>query len=437
MRKWLVILLISPMLHACAQYSLLQSGPMNGYSTHRECMIWVQTKAAAEVQILYRDSITEYKSDVHMTSIGNSFIAKIPLKTAPGRSYQYELFINGKKVKLPYSTHFKSQDLWQWRYEPPAFRFVAGSCNYVNEPEVDRPGKLYGSEHFIFENIDTTHPDMMLWMGDNTYLREVDWNTASGIEHRYTHTRSLPEMQALLAHAHHYATWDDHDFGPNNSDRSYWLKNTSTELFKRFWANPHYGAGGGISGTFEWQDVQFFLLDNRSFKTPNNLVSEERELHGKAQLQWLIDAMSTSRAPFKIVVTGGQVLNPVITDWSENYAKYAEEQQWLFDQIKKQNIKGVFFMSGDRHHTELSKMEREGTYPLYELTVSSLTAGAVGNRSLNEKNTFRVADTYFGEHNFAVIDVSGPRTDREMLISIRDVNGTVVWNKTIKARDLQ
>jgi hypothetical protein len=35
------------------------------------------------------------------------------------------------------------------------------------------------------------------------------------------------------------------------------------------------------------------------------------------------------------------------------------------------------------------------------------------------------------------MDVSGPRTDRIMHISIRDVNGKEVWNKTIKARDLQ
>ena len=40
-------------------------------------------------------------------------------------------------------------------------------------------------------------PDLMLWLGDNTYLREVDWYTRTGFIHRYTHTRSLPELQPL------------------------------------------------------------------------------------------------------------------------------------------------------------------------------------------------------------------------------------------------
>ena len=111
----------------------------------------------------------------------------------------------------------------------------------------------------------------MLWLGDNIYLREADWNTRTGIMYRYTHTRSLPEMQPLLASSINYAIWDDHDFGPNDADRSYHLKNTTLEAFKLFWANPTYGIVGdsGVATTFEWGDVQFFMLDNRYFRAPN------------------------------------------------------------------------------------------------------------------------------------------------------------------------
>lgn len=412
---------------------------MSGYSTHTEGVVWVQTRKEAKVEVRYKDTSSGkmLRSEPFVTHPEEAYTCHIPLKLEPGKTYPYEIRINRKKVKLDYQPHIQAQSLWQWRTDPPAFSFVAGSCNYVNEPEVDRPGRSYGSAHGIFRSMDSLNPDFMVWMGDNTYLREVDWNSRSGMIHRYTHTRSLPEMQPFLGRTQHYATWDDHDFGPDNSDRSFALRDEATAIFKQFWANPNYGSGGGISGTFEWQDVQFFLLDNRSFKMPNNLKADNKSLLGQTQVQWLIEALTVSKAPFKFVVIGGQVLNPVVADWSENYAKYPEEQQQLLEGIRKNNIQGVIFLSGDRHHTELSRMDREGSYPLYELTVSPLTAGAVGDRSLKEANTYRVEGTYYGLNNFALMEVSGPRQNRTLKISIRKTDGTEVWNREIKASELK
>jgi alkaline phosphatase D len=42
--------------------------------------------------------------------------------------------------------------------------------------------------------------------------------------------------------------------------------------------------------------------------------------------------------------------------------------------ILKEGIEGVIFLDGDRHHSEITKLEREGTYPLYDFTISSFTA---------------------------------------------------------------
>ena len=98
----------------------------------------------------------------------------------------------------------------------PDFRFVIGSCAYINDPPYDRPGEPYGGEYEIFEQIAAQRPDFMIWLGDNVYLREPDWNSEAGILYRYTHTRSLPQLQKLLRICPHYAIWDDHDFGPND-----------------------------------------------------------------------------------------------------------------------------------------------------------------------------------------------------------------------------
>lgn len=420
--------------------SKIVSGPMLGYSTMAEVAVWLQTDGPATVSMTYfeKNAPEIIMSAEPVTTTAESFYtAKLIAKVSEGKRYEYQILLNGTPIEFDYPLEFQSQTLWQYRFDAPDFNFVIGSCNYVNEPEVDRPGKPYGGEHFIFDNIYNDHPDFMVWMGDNTYLREVDWNSKTGIVHRYSHTRALPEMQPLLGSVHQYAIWDDHDYGPNNSDRSFWMKDFSLEVFKTFWVNPNYGPGGGVSGTFFWNDAQFFLLDNRWFRTPNNLKSENREFLGEQQLQWLIDALIGSAAPYKFVVVGGQVLNPVTTDWSENYAKYPEEQQKLFEAILENDIKGVFFLSGDRHFSELSRMDREGTYPLYDLTVSTFTAGPAGDKSLNEANIYREEGTYYGQRNYALLNMSGPKKERVLTIQLKNNNGDLVWERSINENELK
>src|SRR5690606_13051856 len=108
----------------------------------------------------------------------------------PGTRYAYMIRIDGEEISLPYPTFFRTQELWQWRKPPADFAFLAGSCAYVNEPAYDRPGRPYGDGYGIFGTMAAEKPDLMVWLGDNIYLREVDWNSRTGIYHRYTHSRS-------------------------------------------------------------------------------------------------------------------------------------------------------------------------------------------------------------------------------------------------------
>ena len=81
----------------------------------------------------------------------------------------------------------------------------------------------------------------MIWLGDNIYLREVDWYPAFGILARNTHTRSLPEMQPLLASTHHYAIWDDRLHFTSTTALIFIKGTLETSLF---WGNPTMGSTG-------------------------------------------------------------------------------------------------------------------------------------------------------------------------------------------------
>ena len=420
--------------------SLIQSGPMVGYSEMREVKLWVQTKQATRVQIRYTEEDkpgTTYLTNEVSTEKATAFTAHLLAdQVEPGRKYVYELLIEGQKVSLPYPTTFQSQSLWLYRMDPPAFRFGVGSCTYVNEPEVDRPGQAYGGGYEVFTSLAAQKPDFMLWTGDNTYLREVDWNTRTGVLRRYTHTRSVPEMQPLLANTHNYATWDDHDYGPNDSDRSYWLKPVTLEAFKLFWTNPNYVFDTGCTGTFQWNDCQFFLMDDRTFRAPNEMPDgPEKDYLGQRQFDWLIEALGNSRASFKFVVIGNQVVNPA--KLFENYSNYGHERDRLFKAIADAKIPGVLFLTGDRHHTIVHKLDRPGTYPLYDLTVSPLSSGPAKARDEELKQATYVEGTYLSERNFGILSVSGPLRERVLNIKVYDAKGTEKWSRDIKAAELK
>lgn len=432
-----IFLLLSTALTALAQAELLQSGPMLGYNEMKEVLLWVQTTEAAEVQFDYwpaEDAKDRHNTATYQTNAAEAFTARlIADEVEPGIDYEYELKINGKTVRRPYPLTFSAQPLWQYRTDPPAFDVAIGSCFYVNEPRYDRPGNGYGGDYEIFEAIHEKRPDAMVWLGDNTYLREADWYTMTGIFHRHTHTRSLPELQPLLASTHHYAIWDDHDFGPNDSDRSFIHKDKTLEAFKLFWGNPSYGlpdTDGGITSYFQYHDMDFFLLDDRYFRSPNYRKSGKATIMGEEQLEWLIDALAKSRAPFKLVCIGGQVLNTAAVH--ENYSHHhAEERAYLLRRIAEEGIRNVVFLTGDRHHTEMSQYRNSAGYRVADITVSPLTSGAA--RNVEEENKLRVEGTLVTERNFGILRFEGPRKERKLTITVYNTAGEELWSQELES----
>ena len=434
-------LLVFLFVSSLKTFAQVVAGPMLGYSEMREVLLWIQTEKAQLVKFNYWEKGSNgphYSTETVLTNKDNYFIAKIIAEEVlPGKVYEYELILNKKKQNFPYPLEFKTQTLWQYRTDPPTFKFTAGSCVYTNQPEFDRPGRPYGYTYDIFNKIYDQKPDFMVWGGDNVYLREVDWNTRSGIYKRYMDFKRQPELQKLWANTHHYATLDDHDFGPNDSDRAYWGKNWSLNAFKDNWGNPNYiFENEAVTGTFFWEDCQFFILDDRSFRAPNYLRDSSKAYFGDKQLQWLIDALAGSNAPFKFVVTGGQVINP--NALFENMSTFPVERRKLLDAIEKNKISGVFFLTGDRHHTILRKLERPGNYPIYDLTLSSLTSGIAKPTPEELQTADVVPGTLVDDlQNFGILEVSGKRTDRVLKINVVDNTGKNRWDYTINAKDLR
>ncbi len=423
-----------------AQNSLISSGPMPGYSEMKEVAIWLQTTKPAEVFIKYHQKGTdiEYFTNKVITNKDKAFTAILVADTLePGNTYEYDVFVNGKKEIFPFETTFKTQKIWKWRGDAPDFSFLMGSGAYINETKYDRPGEPYGGDYKIYNSMAKSNADFMLWLGDNVYLREPDWNSWTGIIHRYTQARQTPELRNFIASMHNYAILDDHDFGPNNSDRSFWNKNQTLKAFEIFWANPSYGVGDikGAITSFEYADCEFFLLDNRTYRSPDYRREENKTQLGEAQLGWLFDNLSSSTARIKFVVIGGQLLST--TKEHETYSNYGfhTERKEIINYIQENNIQNVIFLTGDVHFSEVSVLKEEGKPTIWDITSSPLNSG-VNTHATDQENKLRIKKSVIMERNYTELKIVGSKADRQIIVTYYNSDGEKLYNLVIEPEKL-
>ena len=422
--------------------SLLKSGPMLGHTALRGANIWIETKQASTVKITYWNvnSAKQKHSIQARTSAQNYNMHTFKLKgLQPGQEYQYHIFVNNKRSHKKTKTFgFKTQQLWMWRKDPPNFTVLTGSCNFENEEAHDRAGTPYGGGYEIFDTLAKQKADMMLWLGDNWYYREVDFDARQNMIYRASKDKGRDFLQGIFQNFPNYAIWDDHDFGPDNSGGYFIHKQESLKIFKNTWANPSYGLPE-TPGTFSkvrFNDVDFFLMDDRYHRSNENLVDgPDKVMYGKQQMLWLKNQLVASSQPFKFIVGGNQMLNDY-HKW-EGWDKYRNERDAFLQWLSEAKIDGVVFLSGDKHHTEMLEIQRKNAYPLYELTCSPFTAGTHEKWLADErKKPTLIQETLVGEKNFCKLIFTGPRKNRTMTLESYNVDGKRLWSKEIKQTDL-
>lgn len=442
MKKLLIICL--PLILFFIAPAQIISGPMLGQVELRTAKIWLEVAPSAkQISLQYgKRGRSTKKSVLYKGQLGNEFnpvifsIGGLDINS----SYEYGFIIDGKQATQ--KGEFITKDLWQWRKPAPDFTFLAGSCTYFNDPPYDRPGKPYGQDSSIFKTMAGEKAAFMLWTGDNWYTREADYNSEWGLWYRPHRDRSMAVLQPFLKAMPHYASWDDHDYGPDNSDGSYILKDKSRDVFMHYWANPSYGENGeGIYTRISYSDVDIFLCDDRWWRSAdkvkdsiNGAANEEKTMLGQKQMHWLKNALLFSKATFKIIVIGSQVLNPVSP--FDKWKDFSMEYNDLMGFLKIYGVNGVLFLSGDRHHSEVIKVDRPGTYPLFDITISPLSSGMYPFSGPELNNPYRLLGIA-EKQAYGRIRISGGKGERILAVDFAGLHGELLGNWSVSENMLK
>ncbi|MGK0387990.1 MAG: alkaline phosphatase D [Maribacter sp.] len=421
--------LISSLLFLCiflqvsnAQTPRIVSGPFQGATTPTSTEIWMMVAQANEIWI-ENYSLRFVETDeteiipLDLVVINDSLsIASIKFEGLESGFYDdvYLKLINHKKKE--FSTNFIMQIPDD---KISDFSFLAGSCSW--------PLKTKSRFWKIYETMLRRPSDFMMWMGDNVYLLKGSWENRETINETYIKNRTQKEVNAFLKSRVNYAAWDDHDFGPNNAGGEFENKDKTLGAFKDFWRNPSYGTDSldGTFYSFEWQDVELFVLDGRYHRTLE-------EMYGKSQMDWLKKGIRNSTARVKFIVGGSQFL---VHSGGEDWGDYPAEKNDFLSFIKEEKIEGLVFLSGDRHFAELTISEEKDMPKLLEITSSPLTS-FVNPFASNKSNT-REKGTLVKRRNFAQIFLEGEGEERKLRIELRGRKGKLFWSYEVLVNDLK
>jgi alkaline phosphatase D len=225
----------------------------------------------------------------------------------------------------------------------------------------------------IFDQIRETDPDLLLLLGDNVYADLIGVDFPSYAQ-AYVNGWQIRNLADLLANVPSLMIWDDHEivdnFAPGVSDR-YAPARRAYELFVNS-RNPEPARAGALYYTFDAADVSFFVLDERSFRAPEDQPDgPDKSLLGDEQKRALFAWLACSPARLKIIAS-----SVTFSDWgttgNDSWAGYASEREEIFSYIEAHAIDNVLLVSGDQHWSALFRYQRPH-YRFYEFMPTPLS----------------------------------------------------------------
>ncbi|UGQ12955.1 alkaline phosphatase D family protein [Yinghuangia sp. ASG 101] len=342
----------------------------------------------------------------------------------------------------------------------------------------------------IFEEIRKLRPDVFLNSGDTVYSDGPLEPAVTLPDGRVWHNLTTPEKskvaetlaeyrgqfaynlldhnyRAFAAEIAQINQWDDHEVTNN------WYPGEILDDARYTEKNVDVLAARAAQAFREWQPLgddriyrklsygrhlDVFVLDMRTHKDRNDenrYADPKRGLLGTRQRRWLIEALSRSRATWK-VIAADLPLGLIVPDGAtaqegvaqgDNGAPLGRELEFaeVLSTARRRGVHGIVFLTADvhytaAHHYDPSRAAFQDFDPFWEFVSGPLNAGAFGPNTLD--GTFGPRAEFVhapprantspmeGFQHFGEVAIDGP--SGELTVRLRDAASAVLWSTTLR-----
>lgn len=316
-------------------------------------------------------------------------------------------------------------------------------------------------EQKIWNAISERNPELFLFIGDNIY---ADTRDPQIMAQKYQKLANIPEFKKFRAKTPFLTIWDDHDFGENDAGGDYPMKEESRRQFCDFWDiakdSPRRTREDGIYTSQimgpNGKRLQIILPDLRYNRTPikkldlggkdyhawakeyydagkevpgpyDRISDDAATMLGNKQWDWLEGELQKP-ADIRILASSLQYVAD-FAGW-EGWINYYHDHQKLLESIRKYRANGLFCISGDTHYGEISRLDTNVPYPIWDFTSSGITEVW----PVTPPNSRRIGSVY-RDRNFGFIEIDWNKNT--VLVQICAENGDVKLEQKLALSSLR
>ncbi|TGM06151.1 alkaline phosphatase family protein [Leptospira jelokensis] len=296
----------------------------------------------------------------------------------------------------------------------------------------------------IFNSILSQKLDYLIFLGDIVY---ADHLSAKEKIPAYEKQFQRKEWKSLRKQSKFLFTWDDHDFGINDSGAEYDDRELSRQIFLsyvqplmpkdiKFGANGNQGVYYSYWIEFQKKKIHIIVPDTRYFRSPlqRSYMSyltrksnyrpssdESQTMLGEEQWVWLENELSKP-SDLLVFVSSVQVI-PTEQPF-EKWNNLPMEREKLIQSLHKAKSKDIVILSGDRHIAEIHEYKTPNERTLVEMTSSSLNL-PLPFLSLEYDSEWKLGNAYRKE-NIGRLDIFLENGSLHWKSMIQDIEGKQV-----------
>lgn len=284
--------------------------------------------------------------------------------------------------------------------KPASFRFAVASCAKDTNSAVFTAAAHQNARFFLHT-------------GDFHYDNIAE-NRIEAFRPSYDRHLSAPNLRGLLAKTPLIYQWDDHDFGPNDSNKTSPSREASRRNYREL--VPHYpltvadadSTPGPTDQAFTVGRVRFILSDLRSERDP-----AARRMMSAAQDTWLRAQFIAARdagCPLIFWVSSVPWNGPPSKD--DRWQGYPAHRAEIADFIKANGLAGkVAILAGDAHMTAIDDGSHSDFATGGGAPIRVFQAGPIANRGSYKGGPYSQGARYKTDpnqhlHQFGLVDVA-------------------------------